>query len=160
MSRYALVVGVLCLMLWGSFAGAQSITVQQNDGNANITVTDNYIRADGATTAYANDIIRLRGLAAGAGAIRQGLIKFAGLFGTEPGQIPPGSSIQSATLSVCVNQCDSEQTVSLSCMLMDWSAAVTWNIAGIADSNDGVNDATGECNTVPDDSKLCPTQGV
>ena len=64
--------------------------------------------------------------------VRQGLLKFEDIFGNQPGQIPFGSKINSATLDVFV-QDDSNAAMQMSLyrMLTDWDESVaTWNSFG------------------------------
>ena len=60
----------------------------------------------------------------------QGLIQFANLFGSGPGQIPVGSVIDAASLTVTVfDEGNSAATISLHQMLTAWTEASTWNSA-------------------------------
>jgi hypothetical protein len=61
----------------------------------------------------------------GTGQARQGLLRFDALFGSGPGQIPPGSRITSAMLQLRVTQEGSGFT--LHRILVPWSEASTWN---------------------------------
>ena len=68
----------------------------------------------------------------------QGLIQFANLFGSGPGQIPIGATINSATLTVYVTDIVSPSDhVYLHRMLTAWSEASTWNsLTGGIQTND------------------------
>ncbi|MEQ8786456.1 MAG: DUF2341 domain-containing protein [Pirellulaceae bacterium] len=59
----------------------------------------------------------------------QGLIRFDNIFGTGPGQIPWGSIINSASLTVNVSE-QGGGTVTLHRMLSAWSESSTWNSTG------------------------------
>jgi hypothetical protein len=55
----------------------------------------------------------------------QVLIRFDGIIGTNPGRVPPKSSIHSATL--VVSAFDEGDTVHLHRMLVPWKSTATWN---------------------------------
>jgi hypothetical protein len=62
------------------------------------------------------------------GGVTQGLIQFENLFGNAAGQIPLGSTITSASLTVFViDTSGSSAQVTLHRMLTDWNEASTWN---------------------------------
>src|SRR5215204_4580772 len=67
---------------------------------------------------------------AGTGVEVQALLAFQALFGTGPGQIPPGATITSATLTLQITN-GSAKGGSLNRMLIDWNGASTWNTLGI-----------------------------
>lgn len=54
----------------------------------------------------------------------QCLIRFEGIIGTKPGQVPPGSAVHSARL--VVSAFDQGTTVYLHRMLVPWSRSATW----------------------------------
>ena len=85
------------------------------------------------------------------GGVRQGLLKFGGVFGSGPGQIPFGSTINSATLTVNVNNdSNSAMVMSFYRMLTDWSeSTATWNSFG---SIGGVQASENEALGLPPDS--------
>jgi hypothetical protein len=58
--------------------------------------------------------------------IEQGLVRFDGIIGSNPGQIPLGATIQSATLTVNVTN-PSVNGMALHRMLQSWSGASTWS---------------------------------
>jgi hypothetical protein len=60
-----------------------------------------------------------------AGQRNEGLLYFAGLFGSGPGQIPLGATITSATLTLQVTE-GSSQGGSLHRMLTNWTGLPTW----------------------------------
>jgi hypothetical protein len=61
----------------------------------------------------------------------QVLLRFEGIVGKKPGQIPPGSAVRSATL--IVSAFDQGDTVHIHRMLVPWSRQSTWTtlIAGV-----------------------------
>ncbi len=58
------------------------------------------------------------------------LVRFDNLIGTGPGQIPPGSTITSATLRVFVTRTDGLDGVNIHRMLVPWNDSSTWNSLG------------------------------
>lgn len=85
--------------------------------------------------------------------VRQGLVKFDDIFGDGPGQIPLGSTINSATLTFnVVNDSNSAMQMSAYRMLTDWSeATATWNSFGLIG---GVQASEGEASNLPPDGIL------
>ncbi|TWT43126.1 Calx-beta domain-containing protein [Botrimarina hoheduenensis] len=88
-----------------------------------------------------------------ANGVRQGLVKFGDIFGNLPGQIPLGSTINSATLIVdVVNDSNSSMQMSLFRMQEDWSeSTATWSSFG---DIGGVQASEGEASDFPPDSIL------
>lgn len=81
-----------------------------------------------------------------ANGVRQGLLRFNDIIGTDTGQVPLGSTINSATLSVnVVNSSTAQFQMSLYRMLEDWSEGLsTWNSFGeIGGVQSSENEATG-----------------
>ncbi|MCG8002760.1 MAG: cadherin domain-containing protein [Candidatus Thiodiazotropha lotti] len=75
----------------------------------------------GANTSISIDLDNLGGES-------QGLIKFGNIFGSGPGQIPYGSTIHSASLTIQVfDPSGAATTVSLHQMLSAWDESSTWN---------------------------------
>jgi hypothetical protein len=69
--------------------------------------------------------------------LRQGLLQFSNLFGTDAGQIPADAEIVSATLSVTVT--DSGSSLNFHRMLQPWDAATaTWNSMNSGIQTDGI----------------------
>ena len=67
----------------------------------------------------------------GGGGLVQGLIRFDGLFGNGPGQIPYGSTINSASLTLeVVDTSSGGAIIGLHRMLIDWDESSTWNSLG------------------------------
>jgi hypothetical protein len=67
----------------------------------------------------------------------QVLLGFDSLFGTGPGQIPPGATITSATMTLRTTS-GSVQGGSLHHMLVDWDNASTWASLGNGVQTDGI----------------------
>lgn len=61
--------------------------------------------------------------------LTQILMRFDDIFGFGPGQIPPGATIQSATLTINVTN-DTAQGALLHRMLQSWAGSDTWNTLG------------------------------
>jgi hypothetical protein len=63
----------------------------------------------------------------------QGLLRFDGLFGALPGQIPLGSTINSAVLTLNVTNSTLDGIISVYRMTTTWSESSTWNslVAGV-----------------------------
>ncbi len=91
--------------------------------------------------------------------VRQGLVKFGGIFGNGAGQIPVGSTINSASLTVNVlDPSNTSMQISLYRMLSNWSeSTATWNTFGAIG---GVQASEGEAAGLPPDATLInPTLG-
>lgn len=91
--------------------------------------------------------------------VRQGLIKFGNILGSGSGQIPVGSTINSATLTLNVlDPSNTSAQISLYRMLVNWSeSTATWNTFG---SIGGVQASEGEATGLPPDFTLInPTLG-
>ena len=86
-----------------------------------------------------------------ANGVRQGLVKFDGIIGNMPGQIPLGAKINSATLIVnVVNDSNSAMQMSAYRMLQDWSEdTATWNSFGAIG---GIQASEGEASDLPPDA--------
>ena len=76
-----------------------TVTIQQNVGGYTGTI-DTYLRESKPTTQYTAATQVYADGADSAGAEIQGLLSFASIFGDGPGQIPFGSTITSATLTL------------------------------------------------------------
>ncbi|MBI9087201.1 MAG: DUF2341 domain-containing protein, partial [Desulfobacterales bacterium] len=72
------------------------------------------------------------------GFVHQGLISFENIFGGGAGQIPSGSIITSASLTLVVNDAAlAGDQITLHRMLVDWDEAATWNsLTGGIQAND------------------------
>ncbi|MDA0657448.1 MAG: DNRLRE domain-containing protein [Planctomycetota bacterium] len=85
--------------------------------------------------------------------VRQGLLRFDGIIGAGVTQIPVGSQINSATLTVSVfNDSNTAMQMSMYRMRSNWSAATaTWNSFG---SIGGIQASQGEVEGLPPDAIL------
>ncbi len=92
------------------------------------------------------------------GGISHGLLRFEHLFGTEPGQIPPGADILSATLTLQHNVANANgNPVQLHRMLIPWDAAtVTYNSLGAGVQADGAEAAVAVDATVDSTGRAVP----
>lgn len=59
-----------------------------------------------------------------------GLLRFRGIFGAGPGQIPPGSEILSAILSLRTDNREPGDPADLHRVLVDWTESVRWDTFG------------------------------
>ena len=59
-----------------------------------------------------------------------GLVRFDNIFGSGAGQIPVGSTIQSATLQYTVSNSTASPNANVNEVLPDWTEATTWNTFG------------------------------
>ena len=95
-----------------------------------------------------------------ANGVRQALLQFEGVFGNQPGQIPLGATINSATLELSVvNSSRSGMQLSLYRMLTPWTeSTATWNSFG---EIGGVQASENEATDLPPDYVLFdPTTGT
>ena len=89
--------------------------------------------------------------------MRQGLLKFDDIFGNQPGQIPFGATINSATLEVFVqDSSNASMQMSLYRMLTNWDeSTATWNFFGGSTGGiGGVQASEGESSDLPPDAVL------
>ncbi|WP_458138773.1 cytochrome c peroxidase [Methylomonas sp. YC3] len=112
----------------------RNVDFQQGTNNFSGTV-DTYLDASFRNTAYATATSLL--VDDGSPNQKNILIRFDGLFGNGPGQIPPGSKIESASLKVFVTKTDGLDYVGINQMLVPWSDTSTWNslTSGISTNN-------------------------
>jgi len=104
-----------------------ALTSFQN-GVADFAVGDTEIAA--ATPAAPNENAPTLTVAGpnAAGGARQALLRFDNLIGTGPGQVPPGATIQNATLTLWALASSSAPTIDVRRMVRDWSpATATWD---------------------------------
>ncbi len=67
----------------------------------------------------------------GSASLAFGLVRFDGLFGSNAGQIPPGSTVQSATLTLVSFNSTSGTAASINEVAVDWQeSSVTWDTFG------------------------------
>src|SRR3989304_271320 len=113
------------------YVGTQDTVIFSQDRNTNFA-TEGHISADQQD--FNN--------------VRQGLLKFGNIFGNQPGQIPLGSKINSATLNVYVqDDSNSAMQMRLYRMQQDWNeSTATWNSFG---SIGGIQASEGESSNLP-----------
>ncbi len=97
--------------------------VQQNEAD---TAHDYSTDADSGTDA----VLQIDYRAAGANSQVQGLLSFNSLFGDGPNQIPLGSTINSATLSLWYVNDNGNNDIGMYTLTQDWNEGVTWNSLG------------------------------
>ncbi|MBZ5641119.1 MAG: DNRLRE domain-containing protein, partial [Acidobacteriia bacterium] len=135
-------------------------TFQQGDANGYSGTVDTYTYAANPTTSYATDVLLTTDFTPPTTDERQILIRFDGIFGSGANQIPPGSTIRSATLTVNVsNAFGTNDYVRFNRMKATWNATETWNsfgaspwnsTAGVqADDVEAVADADVTVNNIP-----------
>lgn len=119
---------------------AVSVTFSQG-ANGYAGALDTMLKQNVASMSYPDSFVLRSGLESGKN--EQVLLKFGGLFGTGPGQIPLGAQIVSATLQLEVTG-PSTNGGTLNRMLVNWSDTSTWNSLGNGVQTDGVEStATG-----------------
>lgn len=103
---------------------AQPVTLmfQQGLGGYSATV-DTFIESAAPTTGHGTEISVTVDLSP----LRQILLRFDNVFGAGPNQIPLGSTIQSATLTVNVTNESANAGALLHRMIQTWSDTATWN---------------------------------
>ena len=114
-----------------------TVTIQQNVGGYTGTI-DTYLREGKPTTQYTAAALVYADGADSSGVRIQGLLSFANIFGDGPGQIPLGSTITSATLTLMMSD-GTSSPVSFYRMASDWTAlsSLTWNSLGGGIQTDG-----------------------
>ena len=114
-----------------------TVTIQQNVGGYTGTI-DTYLREGKPTTQYTAATQVYADGADSSGVRIQGLLSFANIFGDGPGQIPLGSTITSATLTLMMSD-GTSSPVSFYRMASDWTAlsSLTWNSLGGGIQTDG-----------------------
>ncbi len=138
----------------GTFAeSGLELSFQQGDANGYTGTQDTGIHSGTGidTPAGADTIINVDG---DDGGIRQALLRFDNIFGTSPGQIPPGAVITAAILTI--NQTDPGNVVNFHRMLANWDQnTTTWNLltgglnlddAEVATAVDAATVGTGQAN--------------
>ena len=115
----------LCLFFFSLNANAAVDTFQEGVGSYSST-QDNYLQEGTPDTAHGNEAFVT--VDDDGNGIEQGLIRFEDIFGAGAGQIPFGSVINSATLTVEVyDTSTSGALVRFYRMIAPWSEATTWN---------------------------------
>ena len=117
-------------------SGPVTTTFQQGDANGYAGTVDTYISAAAATTSYGTATTFTVDLSPSE---MQSLLRFNGIFGSNAGQIPAGSTINSATLTLSVPSTPSNagtaQAIYFHRMKQTWSDADWWNAFGSAPWN-------------------------
>ena len=110
------------------------VTTSYQDGVAGYTGTQDTWLAEAAPTTVNGAVADWRWDTddpANSGSDAFGLIRFDGIFGSGPGQVPPGSTITSATLTLQVFNSSVAPAGTVNVSLADWSeATATWNNFG------------------------------
>lgn len=94
---------------------------------------DTTLRSEDPTSSFGDDVVVIIDKTP----TRQGLLRFEQIIGYAPGQIPPGSAIASATLSLDLTN-PGDISTSLHRMLQPWMGADTWQEWGGGIQPDGV----------------------
>lgn len=125
----------------------------QNGVNSYTGTQDTELDSGSATTDKGSNTSITIDLDDGSGEA-QGLIRFDGIVGSDPGDIPQGVQITSASLSV--NGTDNtSNTISLHRMLQTWSESSTWDsLTGGLTANDT------ELTLTPDSQVVAPVPGT
>ena len=113
---------------------ATTVTFSQG-ANGYTGAIDTMLKENVATTSYPDSFVLRSGLESGKD--EQVLLKFGGLFGTGPGQIPVGAQIVSATLQLEATG-SSTNGGTLNRMLVNWSDTSTWSSLGSGVQANGV----------------------
>jgi len=107
-------------------SGGSTLSFQNGSGGY-FGNEDTELKEDNPTTPQGNNASISVDLVNGVGE-SQGLIQFDSIFGSGPGQIPYGSTINSASLTVFVHDTSSSSaTIALHRMLAAWNENSTWN---------------------------------
>ena len=108
-------------------AAASSTETFQEGTNGFVGTEDTYVRGAAPGTSYGADTeISVDG--SDGGSETQALIRFDNIFGSGPSQIPLGSTINSASLTVEVtNKGGSTSSITLHRVLANWDESSTWN---------------------------------
>lgn len=103
----------------------------QQGVNGYVGTTDTYIEAANPNTAHG--VAPNTTLVADGSPLSQGLISFDNLFGSGPGQVPLGATIQSAKLSILTGSSANDETLSsmaLHQLSVPFNNGSTWNSLG------------------------------
>lgn len=113
---------------------AQPVTVTFQQGVSGYSGTvDTYLNIGEASTSKATAptlIVDLVGAVGSPLGVNQALLRFDNIFGTGTGQIPPGSTIQSATLTLFVSNENVSAPGAMYRMVQSWSDGNTWSTFG------------------------------
>jgi hypothetical protein len=132
---------LLALILIGIFSGnlnAVVVSFQQGE-NGYSGVQDTYILSTSpATITHSQTVVQIRDG-------WQGLLRFDGIFGTSPSQIPAGATILSAKLTLTISK-GSVDSIAAHRVLVPWTGpTASWNFF-----DNGISVAAGEAHATPD----------
>lgn len=113
----------------GGFTSDPGLTIAsfQQGTNGYSQATDTWIDSANSAVAHGSDTQLVMDASP---ALSQGLIRFDQIFGTGPGQVPPGATILSAKLSILTGSATNDNsldTMSLHQLLVPFDASSTWN---------------------------------
>lgn len=115
------------------WVGALQVETFQEGVNGYTSTVDTYINEGSPAAGHGNS----PSMILDNNPYHQVLIRFDDIFGSGPNQIPPGSTINSASLDVYVTSGVNAGTVSLHSMLIDWGTGPSWNSIGSGVQVDG-----------------------
>ena len=114
-----------------------TVTIQQNVGGYGGTI-DTYLRESQPTTQFVTATSVLADGSDSSNLRIQGLLSFSNIFGDGPGQIPLGSTITSATLTLALSN-GTSSPVSFYRMASNWTGlSNTWDSLGGGIQTDGI----------------------
>ena len=114
-----------------------TVTIQQNVGGYGGTI-DTYLRESQPTSQFVTATSVIADGADSANLRIQGLLSFSNIFGDGPGQIPLGSTITSATLTLALSN-GTTSPVSFYRMASNWTGlSNTWDSLGGGIQTDGI----------------------
>lgn len=152
---FAIFLSLLAVLLHASNVLAVTVTFQQGVSGYTGTV-DTYlnINSPDGSNATADPLIVDGANASSPFDTRHILLRFDSIIGNGAGQIPPGATINSATLTIVVTDA-SDSGASLYRMLQTWNATDTWNMWVNGIQANGV-----EANSTSDVSSLLNSTGT
>ena len=129
-------------LLWSGTLADTTVSFQEGvDGYA--STQDTHLEEDTPTTSYGSQTTVEVDLQNSGLGEEQAIIRFDNLFGSGAGQIPLGSTILSATLTLDgVDTSQDTATMSLHRMLATWSESSTWNSLASGISTDDIEAAS------------------
>ena len=111
-----------------SIIPAATVIETFQEGTAGYTGTEDTTLNEGTPATSYGSATEVRTDADAGGNLEQGLIRFDNIFGSGPGQIPLGSTINSASLTIEVTGASAGgANIDLHRMLVNWTEASTWN---------------------------------
>jgi serine protease AprX len=140
------------LGLRGTFSTSMTRRFQQGNSAGYTGTVDTDVQASSPNRSNGTSTrIEVDNAADGSGGFQWTLILFDNLFGSGASQIPVGSTITSATLTVNhYADGDAAATASLHRMLVDWSGSSTWNSMPVSSAGIQIDDV--EARSTPDAS--------